>query len=309
MDNEIVVKRYSVGKILGLWALVTLPMFFIRFVLMPFLVPMVSIHPGILYWMLMIVGMIWQFVLSVILLKRELGLLSWENLKKRLWLNHPVHPKTFKVYKLAYLFTVPIILYAFFFESSGLFTFIGEAMNRLFPFMTPKDYADIQNLVSPEFVGDWYLLGIALVSCLFNYLLGEELFFRGILLPQMKGAFGKWDWAMNGVEYPYTSRRIVFYGFLNAKYRSFWPSVIIFYGLACAYVILLLLYFVLSQYKGFMVVTILIGLYFIRHSKQVLNHPQYHPIVAVSPIVEIVLLFFLFLRAFNLFCTMRRSPI
>ncbi|NQX70396.1 sensor histidine kinase [Paenibacillus alba] len=70
-----------------------------------------------------------------------------------------------------------------------------------------------------------------------------------------------------------------------------------FYGLACAYVVLLLLYFVVSQYKGFMVVMILIGLYLLRHSKRVLNHPKYHPIAAISPIVEIVLLFFLFLRS------------
>ncbi|OPH49664.1 hypothetical protein BC351_36735 [Paenibacillus ferrarius] len=70
-----------------------------------------------------------------------------------------------------------------------------------------------------------------------------------------------------------------------------------FYGLACAYVVLLLLYFVVSQFKGFIVVMILIGLYLLRHSKRVLNHPEYHPIAAISPIVEIVLLFFLFLRS------------
>ncbi|WP_172200450.1 CPBP family intramembrane glutamic endopeptidase [Saccharibacillus qingshengii] len=238
MNNEVSVKPYSVGKILGLWALVTLPMFLIRFALMPLLVPVVSIHPGILYWLLMIVGMMWQFVLSVIILKKELGTLTWAKLKKRLWLNHPIHPKTFKVYKLAYSFTIPIILYAFFFESSGLFTFVGATLNRLFPFMAPAGYADIQNLVSPEFVGAWYLIGIALVSCLFNYLLGEELFFRGILLPQMRGAFGKWDWAMNGVlfaayhlhkmsDIPVLLVGSFFYGFLNAKYRSFWPAVII----------------------------------------------------------------------------------
>ncbi|WP_379133756.1 sensor histidine kinase [Paenibacillus sp. sgz500958] len=70
-----------------------------------------------------------------------------------------------------------------------------------------------------------------------------------------------------------------------------------FYGLAVAYVGLLLLDIVLSQYKGFVVVAILIGLYFLRHSKYVLNHPNLHPIAAVSPIIEIVLLFLLFLRS------------
>jgi membrane protease YdiL (CAAX protease family) len=28
--------------------------------------------------------------------------------------------------------------------------------------------------------------------------LGEELLFRGLLLPRMQGAFGRWDWVANG---------------------------------------------------------------------------------------------------------------
>ncbi|RED77560.1 CPBP family intramembrane glutamic endopeptidase [Cohnella phaseoli] len=238
MSNETEVKQYSVSKIIGLWALVALPMAFFRFVLMPLLAPVVSIHPGILYWLFMILGMIWQFALSVLILRRELGRLTWRKLQKRLWLNHPVHPKTKRTYKLAYSFTIPIILYAFFFESSGLFSFMEEAVNRLFPALAPKSYTLIENLATPEFEGAWYLLGIALISCLFNYLLGEELFFRGVLLPQMRGAFGKWDWAMNNVlfaayhlhkisEIPLFLVGSLFYGFLNVKYRSFWPSVII----------------------------------------------------------------------------------
>jgi uncharacterized protein len=33
----------------------------------------------------------------------------------------------------------------------------------------------------------------------FNTVLGEELLFRGLLLPRMKGAFGRRDWLANGV--------------------------------------------------------------------------------------------------------------
>jgi membrane protease YdiL (CAAX protease family) len=32
-----------------------------------------------------------------------------------------------------------------------------------------------------------------------NTVLGEELLFRGLLLPRMSGAFGRWDWLANGV--------------------------------------------------------------------------------------------------------------
>jgi membrane protease YdiL (CAAX protease family) len=33
----------------------------------------------------------------------------------------------------------------------------------------------------------------------FNTVLGEELLFRGFLLPRMNGAFGRGDWLANGV--------------------------------------------------------------------------------------------------------------
>lgn len=42
----------------------------------------------------------------------------------------------------------------------------------------------------------WYALIVALV--VFNTILGEELLFRGVLLPRMQGAFGRFDWVANG---------------------------------------------------------------------------------------------------------------
>lgn len=32
---------------------------------------------------------------------------------------------------------------------------------------------------------------------MFNYFLGEELLFRGVLLPKMRGVFGRWDRVAN----------------------------------------------------------------------------------------------------------------
>jgi membrane protease YdiL (CAAX protease family) len=48
-------------------------------------------------------------------------------------------------------------------------------------------------------VGQWWLLGVVAVMIVFNYLVGEELIFRGILLPKMNGVFGKWDFVANGI--------------------------------------------------------------------------------------------------------------
>ena len=36
------------------------------------------------------------------------------------------------------------------------------------------------------------------IGLVFN-VFGEEIYYRGYLLPRMRGAFGKWDWAANGV--------------------------------------------------------------------------------------------------------------
>jgi len=219
-----------------LWLLVTLPMGLIRFIIMP-VMAIKTDHSGILYWTLMIAGMIWQFILSLIILKLELGTLNWSRIKERLWLNPPkAKDGTYK--RRLYLMTIPIILYGFFFEQTGIFSFIEEGINVRFPALALPAYAQITNLMDPRYQGCWSLLILALISCLFNYLLGEELFFRGILLPKMEEAFGKFDWVVNAFlfsayhvhkisEVPLFFVGSIFIAFLNKKYKSFWPSVII----------------------------------------------------------------------------------
>ena len=44
---------------------------------------------------------------------------------------------------------------------------------------------------------DWF--AVLIVMCIFNTVLGEELLFRGYLLPRMAGVFGRYDWIANGV--------------------------------------------------------------------------------------------------------------
>jgi membrane protease YdiL (CAAX protease family) len=42
-------------------------------------------------------------------------------------------------------------------------------------------------------------LAVLVVLWIFNTVLGEELLFRGYLLPRMNGVFGRRDWLANGV--------------------------------------------------------------------------------------------------------------
>src|SRR2546430_783839 len=47
--------------------------------------------------------------------------------------------------------------------------------------------------------GAWGWFAILVALAVFNTALGEELLFRGFLLPRMSGVFGRRDWVANGV--------------------------------------------------------------------------------------------------------------
>jgi uncharacterized protein len=47
--------------------------------------------------------------------------------------------------------------------------------------------------------GSWGWFAVIAACAVFNTVLGEELLFRGLLLPRMNGAFGRRDWLANGV--------------------------------------------------------------------------------------------------------------
>lgn len=187
--------QYNLLQILGIWALVSLPMALLAWVVAPVVIPFSPFHPGITYWLLIIAGMIWQFVVSLIILYRELGTLRWEVVRKRVWLNPPLDPITHQPNRKLYLWLAPCLLFSGLF-SLGWSSYLDAPFSRLFPM---PFFADITLLGSPEFRGQWWILGITLLSALLNYFLGEELLFRGVLLPKMRGAFGRWDWLANGI--------------------------------------------------------------------------------------------------------------
>lgn len=230
--------QYSISKILGIWFVVTLPMGFFSWILVPAIIPHIPLHPGLVLWICMVIGMVWQFVVSMVILKKELKEFTWKNIKERLWLQHPVDPKTGATNKRLYLWVIPVIFYTSLVEQTGIFEFVSSWIIRIAPFVSPPWYMNMQELAKPEFAGQWWILGLAVVSSVFNYVLGEELLFRGILLPKMRGAFGKWDWAVNGIlfatyhvhrlsEVPILMLGSIFYGLPTRKFKSFWLVVII----------------------------------------------------------------------------------
>jgi membrane protease YdiL (CAAX protease family) len=239
-------KQYSLTKILAIWASVTVPMGLLAWVVAPAIIPHTSLHPGLVHWMLMVVGMMWQFVVSLAVLRHELGGLHWPTLKKRIWLNLPRDPKTGKPRKVLFLWAVP----AFLANGLGgyLATRLDMAWTNWLPGLDEPPYANAHVLADPQFQGQWWILGLALTSMIFNYILGEELFLRGVLLPRMAGVFGRWDWVANSVLFGlYHVHKIWAWPSMIAsafgvawaakRYHSFWMGVIV-HGLEGFFIVL-----------------------------------------------------------------------
>jgi hypothetical protein len=68
-----------------------------------------SVPVFLAFWPLMIIGMVWQFVLSLILVYREQGTLKWQTISKRMWYNRPRNPKTGESNNWLFLWVIPFM--------------------------------------------------------------------------------------------------------------------------------------------------------------------------------------------------------
>jgi uncharacterized protein len=185
-------EQYSLAKILGVWAAAALPMAAFAWIVAPWLADRLSepvALPRALLGLLTL-GLIWQFVLVLVLVYRERGSLRWAVLKDALWLHSPRSPTTGRVGGRLWLVLIPALL---------LFTVEGF-IPAAFPPATGHDFAAfLGSHAGQAFMsGNWGWYALIVVLSLFNTVLGEELLFRGLLLPRMQGAFGRFDWVANG---------------------------------------------------------------------------------------------------------------
>ena len=123
----------------------------------------------------------------------EHGTLRLNDIRQRTWLQHPRDPGTDRPNRRLYWWLLPALCFSAL-VNIVLAGYLDAPMAWLFPRLHMPEYADSSKLADPQFVGQWWLLGVALTSMLFNYFLGEEFLFRGVLLPKMQGVFGKYDW-------------------------------------------------------------------------------------------------------------------
>lgn len=187
------IPQLTVPGVIGVWAAAAMPMAGLAWVIAP-MVASGSSSPLALAQSLitlLTVGMVWQFALVVMLVYREQRTLKWSVVRDVLWLRAPRNPKTDRRGRRMWL-VVPIVVGAFALEEFLPFE-IAPAVGR--------DFADFLGSSEGQATisGSWLWLAILVVFFVFNTVLGEELLFRGYLLPRMNGVFGSRDWIANGV--------------------------------------------------------------------------------------------------------------
>ena len=192
VDRYEAVRQYSLREILAVWAAAAVPMGLLAWVVAPWLADRLGGDEPLTQALLILLtaGLVWQFVLVLILLRRELGSLEWPRVRDALWLRPPLDPKSGrvggKIWWWALLFAALMAVWA---------------MVPAIPGPDARDFADFVGGDRGEefFSGAWGWFALIVVFAVFNTALGEELLFRGLLLPRMRAVFGKRDWVANGV--------------------------------------------------------------------------------------------------------------
>ncbi|MDH4144639.1 MAG: CPBP family intramembrane metalloprotease [Acidimicrobiia bacterium] len=226
------VQQYSLAQILGVWAAASVPMALLAWVVAPLLSDRLSGDESLARALLicLTLGLIWQFVLVLILMMHELGALRWTRLRDALWLRSPCDPGTGRVGGKTWWW-------------AALFVFLAAVLQLVPPIPGPssRDFADFLTSDRGEafFQGAWGWFAVIALFVVFNTIIGEELLFRGVLLPRIKDAFGRADWVANGVLFaiyhlhqPWSMPSSLVEGvFLEAypsrRFRSAWMGIIV----------------------------------------------------------------------------------
>jgi uncharacterized protein len=256
--------QYNLWQILGIWALAAIPMGILSWVVFPALSPDFNSDPlaaGVTRLVLLTVGLVWLFVLSMIIVRKEEGDLRWATIKRMLRLNTPQDPTTGKTRRILWLWVIPFLVASIVYDLA-LVPSADKLWVSIFPFFAePPGYNfgvvfESQEILQ-RLVGAWWFFGLFVVSSVFNVFLGEEFLFRGVLLPKMEGVFGRWSWVANGVLFAFyhvhqpwgiaanlVSGAIL--AFPSWRYRSTWMAVIV--------------HSAQSVYFGFLILGLVLGL-------------------------------------------------
>lgn len=185
------VRQYSLAQIAAVWTAAALPMGLLAWIVAPWLEGRIGGDEPLAKALLLCltVGLIWQFALALILVGREQRSLRWSRLREALWLRSPRDSRTGRSGGRLWLWALVFVVAYGMLEA--LPVHLSGPSDRDFGRFLESDAG--QEL----FHGAWGWFGLVVVLSVFNTVLGEELLFRGLLLPRMRRAFGRGDWLAN----------------------------------------------------------------------------------------------------------------
>ena len=192
--SSVEIPQLRIRGIVAVWAAAALPMAALAWLVAPVLADRFAGDGVVPMFKALVVsltiGLVWQFVLVAILVGREQRTLRWSTVREALWLRSPQSPRSGRTGGRVWLVVIPLIIaFAAFNE---LIPAVGAPENREFVTLLESD-------AGKAFLdGAWGWYGIVLAMLVFT-IVGEELLFRGYLLPRMNGAFGRGDWVANGL--------------------------------------------------------------------------------------------------------------
>jgi membrane protease YdiL (CAAX protease family) len=231
--SSVEIPQYSRRKVFGVWAAAALPMATLAWLVAPAIQDRFSgggnvpIAKALI--VLLTLGLVWQGVLVAILVWREQRSLRWSTLRDALWLRMPRSPRSGRSGGRVWLILIPLIV-----------LFGLEELIPGLPFPASHDFGSLlQSDAGKVFLhGAWGWYAVMVVIWIFNTVLGEELLFRGLLLPRMNGAFGKRDWLWNGVLFanyhlhmpwviPTALADTFIIAYPTKRYRSAWIGILV----------------------------------------------------------------------------------
>lgn len=193
--------QYSLVQTVLIWAAAAGPMALLGWIVAPALARGGS--PGFERQAVLGAGLVWQFLLVLFLVHLEAGNLRLSTLRDRLWLQTPRDPTSSAPRRALWLWLIPLVI------ATGAFQMgargpIDHLWTRIIPALSEPRGWDFSAMLSTpqaraDIAGNWGVLALFVATAIFNTVLGEELLFRGLLLPRMRGQFGRWDWLANGV--------------------------------------------------------------------------------------------------------------
>jgi uncharacterized protein len=243
VDRYQAVRQYSLAEILGVWAAAAIPIGVLAWIVAPWLRDQLGGEDPFAEALLICItaGLIWQFVLVLILLRRELGGLQWSRVREALWLLPPRDPRSGRVGGRVWWWLLPFILL---FAIEAAFVIPGPSVRDFGDFLSSDRGEDF-------FRGAWGWFAVVVVLVVFNTVLGEELLWRGLLLPRMKSAFGRYDWVGNGALFalyhvhtpwviPTTLIDIFALAYPSRRFQSAWMGIIVHSTQSVAVIIVVL---------------------------------------------------------------------